>query len=380
MSARLWLNRLRVMTRKELLQLGRDTALIIFVIYGFTLDIYLAGSGFSYDLTDAPFVAVDEDQSAYSRELIGRFHEPIFRNEATTSSPKNAIDFLDQGQALAVLDIPPDFTKSLLRGERSADVQMLVDATNTVPAQLFSSYAQQIIAEYGLEIGMANQGISEQELARLPSVTDDVRVRFNPNLQDSWFMALVELFTMISILALMLPAVAFVREKEKGTIEQLRVSPLTPLLIILPKILSMTLVILTGSFVSLLLVIHGFFGLPLNASLPLFFSLTVLFVFATAGIGIAAASIVRTQGQVAMLLILLIMPMLLLSGSWTPPEAMPWLMRKIIVVSPLYHYFKAGLGILFRDAGVMQVWPSILGLFSIGAIALGFSLWRVQRQ
>lgn len=379
MTRFLWFNRLRVMTRKELLQLGRDTALLLFIIYGFVFDVYLAGAGFTFELRNAPFVLLDNDRSEFSRELTGRFNEPIFRFVADVQVAEEAMGFLDRGKALAGLEIPQDFYESLREG-RQTEVQINIDATNNVPALLFSGYAEQIISDYGFEAaGMYPKGFSGSDIPTLPQVDDQVRVWFNSNLKDSWFMAVIELFTIISILSIMLPAAAYVREKEKGTIEQLRVSPLSPMLIIMPKILSMTLVILGGTFVSIFFVIHPFFDMPLHGNLPVFFLVTALYAFATAGIGIAAASIVRTQGQVAMLVVLLVMPMLLLSGSWTPPEAMPDIARKIMIVSPLYHYFEAGLGIIFRDAGLGQIWHSILGLSAIGAIAFGFGLWHVKR-
>lgn len=379
MTFHIWLQRLRVMTRKELLHLGRDTALLLFIIYGFTIDVYMAGAGFPFELRNAPFVLLDNDRSEFSRELAGNFQPPLFQLVADVTVPEMSQNLLDRGKALAELEIPPDFYESLRTG-RQTEVRMNISATDNVPALLFTSYAEQIISNYGFEtVGMHHNGLSESGITTLPVVDDQLRIWFNANLEDSWFMALVELFTIISILSIMLPAAAFVREKEKGTIEQLRVSPLSPVLIIVPKILAMTMVIIGGTFVSIFFVIQPLFDMPLSGNMPLFFLVTAFYVFSTAGIGIAAASIVRTQGQVAMLVILLIMPMLLLSGSWTPPEAMPDIVRICIIALPLYHYFEAGLGIIFRDAGLGQIWPSILGLSIIGALAFQFGLWRVQR-
>ena len=379
MMPHLWLNRLRVMTAKELLQLGRDLALIGFIAYAFSLDIYLAGAGFSFDLHNVPFVLLDGDRSEASRELAARFQEPIFSRTSQPDDARTAMAFLDQARATAVLDIPPDFESSLRQG-KPTEVQMQIDATNNLVCLLTASYAEQIVSGYGLEVGLSQAKLVKPNMATLPVIDDRIRVWFNPNQNDAWFMALVELFTMITVLSFMLPATALVREKERGTIEQLQVSPLSPTLIILPKIISMAIVILVGAALSLFFIIQPVFAMPLRGSLLLFFTVTALYVFATSGIGIAAASFARTQGQVAMLLILVIMPILLLSGTWTPTEAMPPLMRKAVVISPLKHYLDAGLGILFRGAGLREIWPSIAGLLLTGVSAFVFNFWAVRRK
>jgi ABC-2 type transport system permease protein len=165
----------------------------------------------------------------------------------------------------------------------------------------------------------------------LPQVQNDIRVWYNPNQEDSWFMGISEMLNIATVFAVLLPAAAMVREKERGTVEQLIVSPLSPFGILLPKVVSMTGVILCGVALSLFLVLIPVFAIPVKGSLLLFFALSGLYVFTTAGLGLFAATIARNLAQAGMLSILILAPMLFLSGAWTPPEAMPGWLRGLML-------------------------------------------------
>lgn len=379
MSARVWWRRLWVMTIKELLQLFRDTVLIFFTVYAFTVDVYLAGSGVSLSLNNAAVVVQDADHSFASRELIYRFQSPYFRLDGEISHPGEGIRLLDRGEAMIVLEIPPQFEQSLTRGEQTA-VQMQVDTTNSVLGFLASSYASQIVGQYGLEAALERSGMGADSLQHSPVIVDDHRVWFNPNQNDGWFMSISELLTVITLFAIVLPAAAMVREKERGTVEQLLVSPLTPLQIMLPKVIAMTLVILVMTGLSIVLVLEGMFDVPLKGSLLLFFVVTALYAFTTAGLGLLIATLTRNMAQAGMMIVLVLAPMMFLSGAWTPPEAMPAWMNTLMLISPLHYFIDAGYGILLKGAGIELIWESLLGIFVLGSVNFGLGLWRFRRQ
>lgn len=378
-SLLLWLDRLSAMTLKELKQLSRDPILLIVIVYFFTADIYIAGSGIRMDLHQASIAVMDHDHSAASRELIYRFRPPYFDLRGEIASDHQARELLDQGKVLAVLDIPADFQRDLMRGRRVA-VQMQVDASNSTLGTLVTTYAGQIVARFGMEQAQQRLGLGEAQLQAVPLILDRHRVYYNPNQVDPWFMSISELLTVVTMLALMLPAAAAVREKERGTIEQLAVSPLTPALIMFPKVLAMGLIILAGAAASLFLVIVPVFGLHIKGSIPLFFAVTALYVFATSGLGLFIATLSRTLGQVVMLVILIMMPLLLLSGAWTPPEAMPSGLRQAMYLSPLYYYIEMSYGILMKGVGLEIIWDSLTGLALLGGLLFGFGVWRFRRQ
>lgn len=373
----LWLSRIAAMTLKELKQLSRDPVLLVIIVYFFCGDVYLAGSGVVLSLRNASVMVMDHDHSAASRELVYRFRPPYFNLQGEVTSEQEAKRLLDHGKVLMVLDIPEHFQRDLLRGQ-PVDVQLQVDTSNTSLGTLASSYAVQITAAFGQEYAEKRLGLASE--LELPMIDDRHRVWYNPNQNDGWFMSISDVLNVVTMLAMMLPAAAAVREKERGTIEQLAVSPLTPFQILFPKVIAMGLVILLGTAVSLFLIIMPVFHLPVKGSLWLFFTVTALYVFATAGIGLFIATISRNLGQVSMLVILLMMPIMLLSGSWTPPEAMPIGLQWAMYVSPLFYYTELSYDILLKGAGVEVLWDVVLKLAALGLLVFGFGVWWFRRQ
>lgn len=367
------------MTVKEFIQLFRDRVLIAFMLYAFTLEVFLAGSGVSFELRNAQVLVHDADHSAASRELIHRFQPPHFRIIGEVFDQQRAIELLDKGEAMIVLDIPPKFEESLLRG-RPASVQMQVDTANPILGFLASSYAERIVAQFGLEISARRHGLSGNRLQAAPVLSAEQRVWFNPNQNDAWFMSVVEMLNLVTMFAILLPAAAMAREKERGTIEQLLVSPLTPFEIMVPKIVSMTAVILLGILVTIFVILKPCFGVPFRGSLGLFMGISALYVFTTAGLGLILASIAHNLTQVGMLAALIFVPMVFLSGAWTPPENMPVVLQAVSVVSPLHHYINASLGIMLRGNGLDLLWDSVLGIAIFGAVTFGIGIARFRRQ
>ena len=377
---RVWWRRVQAMTWKELLQLLRDPVLLVFVLYAFTADIYNAASGVSFQLNNAALVLSDSDRTAASRELAARFMPPEFRWAGAMTHPEQGQQMLDDGKAMAVLDIPPGFGAALARGDGTA-VQMQIDASNSVQGFLAAVDATQIIARYGLEQSASRLGVDlSSGLSTGPVFSNHTRVWFNPNQNDAWFMGISELLNVVTLFSMLLPAAAMVREKERGTIEQLLVSPLSPLQIMLPKIIAMVAVILGGTALGLFGVLIPVFSIPVAGSLLLFFALTTVYVSTLAGIGIGIATVTRNMAQAGMMVILILAPMMFLSGAWTPPEAMPAVMRWGMYVSPLYYYINASYGILMKGAGITVLWPMFAGIVVLGLLVRSVTMLRFKKQ
>ncbi len=373
----LWLRRVAALTGKELRQLARDPILLAVIVYFFTADIYIAGAGIRMDLRQASLAVLDHDHSAASRELIHRFRPPQFRLVGELDSAATARRLLDQGEVLLVLDIPPHFERDLARG-RTVDVQLQIDASNATLGMLATTQAGRIVARYAED--RAREQLGPVRLATLPALRDAHRVYYNPNQRDSWFLSISEMLAVTTMLSLMLPAAAAVREKERGTIEQLMVAPLSSTQILLSKVIAMGLVVLGGVAVALFGVIEPAFHVPLQGQLGLFFLTTALYVFATCGLGLFIATLSRNLGQVVMLVILLLMPLLLLSGAWTPPEAMPAFLRAAMHGSPLFYFTTLSYATLLKGAGLDLLWPEIAQLAALGAGVFAFGVWRFRRQ
>lgn len=377
--ARTWARRLFAMTHKELLQLGRDLPLLLFLVYSFSLAVYVSGTGITMQLRNASLLVHDADHSASSRDLVYRFRPPYFRLDGEVGHPAEGLRLLDHGDAMLLLDIPPRFHERLALREPVA-VQLQVDTTNAPQGLSAASYAARIVGRFGLDQGLAGIGIGPGEAAALPQVVSAHRVWYNPNQDDRWFQSISHVMRMITLFAVLLPAAALVREKERGTVEQLLVSPLSPFQIMFSKVLAMTLVILTASAVAVLGVLQPFLGVPMKGNAWLFFALTAVYIFTTAGVGLFAATVTRNQAQVGMMTILVVAPMLLLSGITTPYEAMPPWVQSVMLLSPLRYYIDVTYGVLLKGAGMDILWRPVLAMVCLGGATFGFGMWRFRRQ
>ena len=376
---RIWLQQIAVLSAKEIRQLLRDRALFIYTVYIFTANIIIAAGGASNELRDSPVRVHDADRSVASRNLIYSFQQPRFRVTGEVGSAAEALRLLDRGEAQMILDIPPDFAESLQR-QQPAHVQALIDTSQANTGYLASSYAARIVARFAEDQAQRNILRAGGDLRQIPAIKNELRVWYNPGLNDKWFNTISELLTMVTVACILLPAAAMIREKERGTLEQLLVSPLTPLQIMLSKLLSMMLVMLCGTTVAVFGIMMPFYGMPFVGSVPLFFLLTALYAFTNAGLGLVAATFARNSAQVGLVVLLMVMPIVMLSGTWTPMESMPAWLRALMYLSPLRHFIEIAYGILLRGAGFGVLWDSVLPMAAIGValFALGLARFRTQ--
>ena len=371
----LWFRQLGVMTIKEFPQLVRDRPVFVYIVFIFTLDIIIA-AGQSVELNNAKVVINDADQSMASRELTYRFRAPYFDVAETNLHPDTALRWLDRGEATLLIDIPANFSESLYQGDEVATVQMLVDTSNANVGFLAASYGSGIVAGLGTQFA-AQRFV---DVTALPRIDNQRRVRFNADINESWFSSISELLAVITVACIFLPAVALVREKERGTVEQLLVSPLSPFQVMFAKVLAMVVVMLIGTTFSLIVIMQPIFDVPARGSLTLFFALTALYAFATSGIGMLTATFARNTAQLGMLLMLIVFPIILLSGLWVQLESMPAWLRQIMNLTPLRYFIDIAYGILLRGVDIAIIWDSVLKMTAIGVVLFGCALLRFRRQ
>ena len=370
-----WFRQVASMTFKEFPQLVRDRPVFIYIMFIFTLNIILA-AGKTVELNNAKVIINDADQSSVSRELSYRFRAPYFRVAETNLHPDTAMEWLDRGLATVLVDIPPDFSETLRRADEAATVQMQIDTSIANVGFLAANYGSRIVAGLSGEIAAERAAVA----GSVPSINNQKRVRFNPDINEAWFATIAELLAVITVACIFLPSIAMVREKERGTIEQLLVSPLSPFQVMFSKVLAMMIVMLIGTAFSLFVVMQPLYDLPARGSVGLFFALTALYAFATAGIGMLAATFARNTGQLGMLLMLIVFPIILLSGLWVQLEAMPTWLRHIMNLTPLRYFIDIAYGILLRGVGFEFIWDSVAKMTAIGIALFGIALWRFRRQ
>jgi ABC-2 type transport system permease protein len=374
-----WGRQVLALTVKELRQLWRDRPLLLYVVYLFTVELVLVAGG-TRELSHAPFLVRDADRSAASRELVHDLREPWFTLRGEVRDPGEALRALDHGEVRFFVDVPTTFSRDLGRGDAPATVQLVVDGSRVVSAWLAPSYAGRIADGLSRDQAARNLGRLGVDVAALPTIENRRRTWYNPNLDDAWGNALAELLSMMTVACVLLPAAAAVREKEHGTIEQLLVSPLTPLQVMLSKALSMVFVALLGTGIALHGILRAVYGLPAHGSLTLLLAVTALYAFTNAALGLVLSTFARNTTQVGLLILLTLMPVLQLSGTWSPFEAEPEPLRAVMSLSPLRHLVSVAYGILLRGVGMEVLWPHVAAIAALGTACFGAGLWRFRRQ
>jgi ABC-2 type transport system permease protein len=365
--------------RKELAQIVRDLPLVTILLWAFTAAIYTAGQGRATETMNVATAVYDLSQSPASREYLSHLQLPYFKTVAYLHRESDVTAWLDDGKAALVVVIPPDFQRDI-DGAGQAHIQVLTDGAVAMQATVSVAYIAAISAKYSITVLERRASAVGATLARGPALDERLRVKFNPNMLSSWFAALLELLNMCTMVSLLLTAANLVREKEHGTVERLLVSPARPVEIFLAKIIPTVVLVLILSAVSFLLVLVPVFGLPIRGSLVLFYSVTALYVFAMASMGIAIALVARNMAQGVMLMILILQPMIFLSGAWNPPESMsPWL-QGISLLSPLRYYIDFAFGVILKGNGLSVLVWDVVGIAVLGTILFTFSLLWFERS
>lgn len=356
---------------KELWSLWRDPAMLILIVYTFTVSVYTSATAIPETLHRVPMAIVDQDVSPLSQRIASAFYPPMFTTPAMIS-PDRMDRGLDEGLFTFALNIPPNFQRDVIAG-RAPQLQLNVDATRMSQAFTGSGYAQQIA------MGEINTFVQRYRGGESVPVDLALRARFNPTLQQSWFGAMTQVINNVTMLAIILTGAALIREREHGTIEHLLVMPITPTQIMLSKVCAMGLVVLVATAVSLELIVRGALHVAVEGSVALFLLGAALHLFATTSLGIFMATLARSMPQFGLLLILTMIPLQMLSGGSTPRESMPGIVQNLMLIAPTTHFVELGQAILFRGVGIDIVWKQFAALAAIGAILFYFSLARFRK-
>ncbi|HXJ78606.1 MAG TPA: ABC transporter permease [Candidatus Methylomirabilis sp.] len=364
--------RLVAMIRKELAQLLRDVPLVLVLLWAFGGSIYVHGHGVSTEIFNYPVVILDLSRSPASREFVARLHAPYFKIVGFARNDRDVVEALDLARASLAVVIPPDFERLVRSGQGS--VQVISDGTLSTSAAIAGAHLATITDAYNQYL-LAERG---QPAPRLSRVDARVRVAYNPNETSAWFSSVLELLNMTTEVSILLTAAALVREKERGTLDQLLVTPLRPAELFAAKIAPTIIVVVPLSLLALLAIIRGAFHTPIQGSLVLFYAVTVVYVFTIAGLGLTIAVLVKNVAQAMMLLVLILFPMLFLSGARNPAETMePW-MRYVSLVSPMRYYIDFGYQVLFKGNGIAYVWKDLVGILGIGGLMFWFAVVRFR--
>jgi ABC-2 type transport system permease protein len=369
---------------KELRSLYRDSMMMALTVFAFTGAIYVAATAVPETLHKAPIAIVDEDQSPLSLRIANAFYPPLFALPVMVTWAEMDTQ-MDAGDITFALDIPPNFQRDMLDGRKPA-IQLNVDATRVSQALTGSEYVRTVVTTEVAAFAARYRPIewfppeTSRQSFRWPVAGLDPRVRFNENLVRPWFSGVVEIVNQITLLSIVLTGAALIREREHGTIEHLLVMPVTPFEIMTSKIWAMMLVVLAATALSLVFVIQGVIGMPIEGSRALFLAGTAMHLFATTSLGIFLATVARSMPQFGLLVILVIMPLQLLSGGFTPRESMPQAVQDMMLAAPTTHFVMLAQAILYRGAGFDLVWPEFVAIWVIGTILFFAALFRFRKS
>ena len=358
--------------KKEILSLCRDGLLMALIVYSFSAALIVSYNA-STDFADAASAVVDEDQSQLTQRVTDAFLPPLVL--PVDIIQRADIDrTMDEGRYTFVIVFPVDFEKDVM-ANMCPEVQVNVDATRMSQAFTGAGYIQQILTNAVSDFVRDSTGTSSPLPANMV-----IRNRYNPNLDSAWFMALMQLANNIAMLAIILTGSALLTEREKGTLEHLLVMPVTPFQIMVSKIWSMMLVVMVAALTGLFLVVRMYLQIPLAGSYVLFALGMAVYLFALTSLGIFLACMSQNMPQLGLLIILVLMPLEMLSGSATPQESMPVWVQRVMQFAPTTHFVNITQGILFRGAGLRAMWPTFLKLFLIGAGLFTLSLSRFRKS
>jgi ABC-2 type transport system permease protein len=335
------------------------------------LQTLVFGYAVTTDVNNVPTAIYDLDRSRQSRELVRRmtasgYFEVISRPESDTQVQ----DLLDRGKVIVVLQINRGFSADLGR-RKPTTIQILVDGTDSNTATVAMDYAGRIIGKFA-----EDEGGGEQRLLPL-----DVRTRawYNPQLRSKNYNVPGVIAMVIMLTSLLLTSMAIVREREVGTMEQLMVTPLTPLELILGKTIPFALI----AFLDMVLItVFGVlvFNIPIQGSLVLLPLSTAIYLLSVLGIGLFISTIARTQQQALMAGFLFYMPAVLLSGFMFPIENMPSYFQYLTFANPLRYFLIIIRGLFLKGNGIAILWPQMFGLLILGVAVISFSSLRFRKR
>lgn len=373
---------------KEFIQLRRDKRMFPLILATPIIQLLIYGYAATLDIENIPTAVYDTSRSAESREYLRRFfNSRYFRLELYAENYEQVHSALDCGKVTAAIVIPADFSHNLRRS-RGATVQMLIDGTNSNEATLTANYAARISQKYAIEnlltqvriLGNAELLEAAQRSAKDTMLVDDrLRVWFNPSLRSRNYMVPGIIALLLLIMTSVMTAMSMAREKEIGTMEQLIVTPLNPVALILGKLLPF--IVIDFIDVSVILLAGVFwFGIPIRGSVVLLFALSGLFLFSTLGLGLLVSTFCRTQQQAMITTYFILMPMILLSGFFFPIANMPVAIQYLTYLMPVRYFLIIIRGIVLKGIGVNVLAPEIYPLMAFGLAMVLLCILRFRKR
>ncbi len=366
------LQRVWALLIKEFLAVLKDKRSRVVLVVPPLIQTLVFGYAATFDLNDLSMALYNEDPGVAARALVADFEgSPHFHVTHTITRQEQIETLIDSREVLLVLHIAPDFSRELVAG-RSGSVQLIVDGRNSNTAQGALNYANEIVLRFNREWNAANG------LRALPAHIES-RAWFNANLLSRWFIVSGLIGTLIMLVVMNVTAMSVAREREQGTFDQLLVTPLTPLDILLGKSLPGLIIGVVEATLMVLIVVY-WFDVPLRGSLWTLYAGVVLFLFSAIGAGLLISSLATTMQQALMGSFLFMVPSIILSGFATPIANMPEPVQMLTLIDPLRYFMVVLRGVFVEGASFSLMLPQLWPMALLGLVSLSFSAWLFRHR
>lgn len=370
------MHRIYAILYKEFKQMRRDTTMLRLLILLPIIQILIFGLAINTEVKHIPTVVFDQCRQQESRELIDvlvatDYYDVIYY----ASSIKEVNEKINSGEAIVGIIFPPDMVKKFKHGD-NVPIQLIVDASDNMSASSAINVAQLAINKKAEQMQLSSLSYNQN----LVVGKYDLRIRawYNPDFISANYIIPSIIGIVLMMTLIMVASISIVREKEEGTLEQLLISPLKPIELIIGKIVPY---ICVGYIQMIIAICVGYFGfnIPIKGSLILFILLTTIFMLAILSLGILISTVAQNQMQAMQLSFFVLLPSILLSGFMFPRVAMPDFFYYISMILPMTHYVEISRGIFLKGIGLEYLYQSTLFLIFFTIIVLSLSIWRFKK-
>jgi len=370
-------SRLLAIIRKEFIQAFRDRRTVIIILIMPVMQLFLLGYAATTDVKNIAIAVWDQNQSPQSRALLDAFRAAnYFQISYTVASQNEMQDLIERGSARAVLIIPPDYDQRLLEGD--AQVSMILDGSDASVGSTALSVSQLIGQAYGTKIVQSQAALRGRINGTGSPLQVRTRVWYNPDLLSAYFMIPGVIGQILFMITTILTATAIVRERERGTIEQLIVTPIRPWELMVGKIIPY-IILAAVEAAEVILIGHFWFRVPVVGNLGLIALSSGLLLLSSLGIGLFASTVAHTQQEANVMVQMTLLPSFFLSGFFFPIDAMPRALQLISYLSPLRYYLVVIRSLMLKGAGFTAIQNQLIALAIFGLIIMGAAARRFHK-
>jgi ABC-2 type transport system permease protein len=378
------MSRLRALIKKEFAQIRRDKRLASSLIIPPTLQILLFGFALDATVSHLRLGVIDWSQTPESREMVSTLTESkSFQLGGYYSSVQDLQNAISRGKLDAGIVVPYEFAHDIRRGT-PVDVQLLLNAANANTATIAQGYAEGVILSYNQTLAAEGirpkiRAVSGSPPDRRGVISTVTAFLYNPGLVNAWFIVTGTFGVLLILNGSLVASTAMIKERERGTIEQLLMTPASTTDIVIAKITPLFVLLMVMATLAIC-IMRLFFNVPIRGSLLLLVLSSALCILSGIGIGTFVATFTKSAQQSQMTAFFINPPLATLSGSLTPVEAMPSWMQPITLLNPIRHFGIIARATLLKGSGIDVLWPNFLALIAFTLVLLSLSIWRFRKQ